>query len=220
MVCVCNRYTLCSCPRDSLEITSVDDVYDLLWDNNKKIAFETLQVDFLQKMQRGTLVAERYINFTMQDINYVVMVTKMLMEMSEKDIQPVELRDFIKDRYSSYKKFRDDMLYIFSFEAEPAIKPIPAMTKYLSDYRELMKDPLNFVVGLLPCNRLWVWLAENIQTPPDNAYYKWKTDNMDGHPEKYRPLLNKYLDTPEKVKKANEIFHKQMQNEHNFFCSS
>lgn len=95
------------------------------------------------------------------------------------------------------------------------------MTKYLSFYSELMKDPLDFAVGLLPCARLWVWLAENLKTPPNNAYYTSKKENMDGNPkEDYEALLNKHLDTDEKVKKTNTTFHKQMQNEHDFFYSS
>ncbi len=93
MVCVFNRKTLSSCPRDSLEISSVDDVYKLLWDNNSHIASETLNVDFLQKMKTGSLEAERYIKFTMQDINYILKVTGMLKSMSEKEIQHDDLKN-------------------------------------------------------------------------------------------------------------------------------
>jgi len=116
MVCACNRYIHCSCPSNNLEITSVEDVYELIWENNSAIAFETLRVDFLQQMQNGSLQAERYINFTMQDINYILTVTKMLKEMSEKEIQPDDLRDFINGRYLSYKKYTDLMLERFSFK--------------------------------------------------------------------------------------------------------
>lgn len=115
MVCMCNRYTLSSCPSDSLEITSVDDVYKLLWDNNNDSAHETLNVDFLQEMQTGRLAAERYINFTMQDINYILKVTGMLKGMSEKEIQPDDLKEFIIDRYQSYTKYAASMLKEFSF---------------------------------------------------------------------------------------------------------
>ncbi|KAK9976678.1 hypothetical protein ABG768_021883 [Culter alburnus] len=96
------------------------------------------------------------------------------------------------------------------------------MMKYLSFYRNLMKDdPVYFAVGLLPCERLWGWLAENLNTPPTTAYYFGKVENMGGHPEKhYRALLNKYLNTPKKVGKANAVFCAQMQNEHDFFFSS
>ncbi len=115
MVCVFNRKTLSSCPRDSLEISSVDDVYKLLWDNNSHIASETLNVDFLQKMKTGSLEAERYIKFTMQDINYILKVTGMLKSMSEKEIQHDDLKKFIIDRYQSYTECATLMLKEFSF---------------------------------------------------------------------------------------------------------
>ncbi len=115
MVCVFNRKTLSSCPRDSLEISSVDDVYELLWNNNSHIASETLNVDFLQKMKTGSLEAERYIKFTMQDINYILKVTGMLKSMSEKEIQHDDLKKFINDRYQNYIKYASFMLKEFSF---------------------------------------------------------------------------------------------------------
>ncbi len=115
MVCVFNRKTLSSFPRDSLEISSVDDVYELLWDNNSRIASETLNVDFLQKMKTGSLEAERYIKFTIQDINYILKVTGMLKSMSEKEIQHDDLKEFIIHRYQNYIKYATFMLKEFSF---------------------------------------------------------------------------------------------------------
>ncbi|XP_051748217.1 uncharacterized protein LOC127511445 [Ctenopharyngodon idella] len=187
-----------------------------------RIAYETIRGDFLIKMQNGSLQAERYVNFTLQDINYVLNMMEMLKEMSVKVTQPDDLRDFMKGRCSSYKRFADIRLNQYFFKSAPPIQPTPAMRKYLSFYRSLLEkeDPLYFAVGLLPCSRLWVWLGDNLRTPPTNAYYTWKVENMGGHPEKYRALLNKYLNTPEKVSKANTIFRTQMQNEHDFFFSS
>ncbi|XP_056101392.1 uncharacterized protein si:ch1073-67j19.1 [Rhinichthys klamathensis goyatoka] len=209
--------------RYSLAASSVEDVYEYLWEKNKDIANKTLGTDFLIQMQNGSLQAERYVNFTIQDIGYLLKVTRMLKRLSGKETQPAELRDFMKGRYSSYKSFADFMLKQYFFKGEPPIQQTPAMRKYLSFYRNLLEkeDPLYFAVGLLPCSRLWVWLSNNLSTPPTNAYYTWKVENMGGHPEKhYRALLNQYLDTPVKVSKANAIFRTQMQNEHDFFFSS
>ncbi|XP_067284577.1 uncharacterized protein teni.1 [Pseudorasbora parva] len=218
LLCLCFLSFSCS-----LADSSVEDVYEYLWEENKNIANKTLKTDFLVQMQNGSLQAERYVNFTIQDIGYLLKVTRMLKRMSSKETQPNELRDFMKGRYSSYKSFADLMLKQYFFKGEPAIQQTPAMRKYLSFYRHLLEkeDPLYFAVGLLPCSRLWVWLSNNLSTPPTNAYYTWKVENMSGHPEKhYRALLNKYLNTPEKVDKANTIFRTQMQNEHDFFFSS
>ncbi|XP_042577634.1 uncharacterized protein si:ch1073-67j19.1 isoform X2 [Cyprinus carpio] len=202
---------------------AVDDVYEYLWEKNKDIASKTIELDFLRQMENGSLQAERYVNFTIQDIGYLLKVTKMLKRMSVKVALPDDIKNFMKGRYSSYKSFTDLMLKQYFFKVEPPIQQTPAMKKYLSFYRNLMdnEDPLYFAVGLLPCSRLWVWLAENLNIPPTNAYYTWKMGNIGGHPEKhYKALLNKYLNAPEYVAKANAVFRTQMQNEHDFFLSS
>ncbi len=112
---------------------------------------------------------------------------------------------------------------LYTPQGEPHIQQTPAMRKYLSFYKKLMHNekPLYFAVGLLPCSRLWGWLADNLNIPPTNAYYTWKEENMGSHPEKhYKALLNKYLYKRKKVAKANAVFRAQMQNEHDFFLSS
>ncbi|XP_057180394.1 uncharacterized protein si:ch1073-67j19.1 [Triplophysa rosa] len=206
----------------SLAISSVEDVYEYLWKKNTDIANKTLGVDFLRQMENGSLQAERYVNFTIQDINYLLKVTKMLKKMSAKVSQPSDLKDFMNGRYSSYKRFADFMLNQYFYKGEPSIQQTPAMGKYLSFYRKLMEgESVYFAVGLLPCSRLWVWLANNLNIPPTNAYYTWRMENVNGNPEKhYKALLNKYLDTPQKVAKANTVFRTQMQNEHDFFFTS
>ncbi|KAK2892978.1 hypothetical protein Q8A67_012966 [Cirrhinus molitorella] len=217
------RYTLCNSPNNDLKNKTVTDVYEFLWETNTDIANKTIRVDFLMQMQNGSLQAERYVNFTIQDINYVLKVTEMLKRISAKLTKPNDLKNFFTGRYSSYKSFGDLLLQQYFFKGEPSIQQTPAMRKYLSFYRNLMakEDPLYFAVGLLPCSRLWVWLAKNLNIPPTNAYYTWKVENMSGNPEKhYKALLNKYLNTNEKVAKANAVFRAQMQNEHDFFFTS
>ncbi|KAK5603986.1 hypothetical protein CRENBAI_024890 [Crenichthys baileyi] len=126
------------------------------------------------------LQAEHYVNFRVQDNNYVL-------------------------------------------KALPDIKPIPAMEKYLADYKAIMEKekPIFFAVSFLPCSRLWMWIANQLKENYCNAYFIWKKNNMHGNPEKhYKVLLNKYLKTPDQITRANEIFRQQMQNEQNFFSAS
>lgn len=232
------------------------DVYEDLWNNNMDIADKTLHVDFLQQMQANSLQAERYVNFTLQDINYVWAVTSMLKIMSTRVRKPQDISEFLTGRYKSYNNFLFSLLnqyylkvraeiisfifilyiwylklFIYLFlcfipcpwlQAVPSIKPTPAMDKYLANYAEVMKkDPIYFAVALLPCSRLWVWLANTLNIPKTNVYYTWKEDNKDGNIEKhYKALLNKYLDTKKKINRANDLFRKQMQNEHDFFATS
>ncbi|MED6243681.1 hypothetical protein ATANTOWER_025045, partial [Ataeniobius toweri] len=103
------------------------------------------------------------------------------------------------------------------------IKVIKAMEDYLDEYQRIMEKegPIMFAVSLLPCSMLWVWLANQLNIGYGNAYWTWKKNNMDGHPEKHlKDLLNKYLKKENDVKRAKEIFRTQMQNELNFFKAS
>ncbi|XP_058273792.1 uncharacterized protein LOC131370459 [Hemibagrus wyckioides] len=198
------------------------DVYEDLWTKSMDIADEAFHVDFMQQMLSNSLQAEHYVNFTLQDINYLVEVTDMLKTMSKKVKKPKDIQDFMIGRYTSYKSFLDTLLLQYFFKDTPPIKPIPAMKKYLDTYRAVMaEDPIYFAVALLPCARLWVWLANKLEIPKSNVYYTWKVDNMGGHPERhYKALLNKHLNTAEKISKASALFRTQMQNEHDFFVTS
>ncbi|XP_041935026.1 uncharacterized protein LOC121697539 [Alosa sapidissima] len=199
------------------------NVYEFLWIHNMDIANSTLYLDFMQHMEVGDLRAERYVSFTIQDINYVVKVTEMLRKLSSSVKEPADLRQFFQGRYKSYKKFCDYLLNMYFLKGVSDIKPTPAMRKYLSDYETIMntKEPIYFAVSLLPCSRLWSWLANQVNMTQTNAYFGWKKDNMGGNHEKhYKELLNKHLNTINKVLEAYRIFRMQMQNEHDFFASS
>lgn len=94
----------------------MDDVYEYLWEKNKDIASKTIELDFLRQMENGSLQAERYVNFTIQDIGYLLKVTKMLKRMSVKVALPDDIKNFMKGRYSSYKSFTDLMLKQYFFK--------------------------------------------------------------------------------------------------------
>ncbi|XP_063073539.1 uncharacterized protein LOC134464026 [Engraulis encrasicolus] len=205
----------------SIEKSHGDNIYLSLWEKSLDQAYQTLNLDFIQHMEAGDLPVDRYVNFTIQDIYYLVKVTDMLKNMSTSVKKPEDLRQFFQGRYSSYKRFQDHLLSIFYRKGVSDIKPTPAMRKYVSDYETIMrtKEPIYFAVSLLPCSRLWVWLANKVDMAPSNAYYAWKKDNMGGRPEKhYETLLNKYLTLNNT--EAYHIFRTQMQNEHDFFATS
>ncbi|KAF5889133.1 uncharacterized protein DAT39_021166, partial [Clarias magur] len=152
-------------------------------------------------MQSNTLPCERYVSFTLQDINYVQEVTKMLEVMTKKVREPEDISNFMIGRYNSYQSFLDSLIKNYFLEDAASIMPTPAMKAYLTTYRTVMmnEDPIYFAVALLPCARLWVWLANNMEIPENNVYHQWQEDNRSGHPEMhYKALLNKYLDTEEK----------------------
>ncbi|KAM4548919.1 uncharacterized protein PAE49_016952 isoform 2-T2 [Odontesthes bonariensis] len=199
------------------------DIYERLWITNLDIAEKTLNLPFLQHMKLGDLQSDDYVNFMIQDINYLLKVTDMLEEMTKKPIDDKELKQFFQDRFKSYREFSNLMLDQFNLRGVSEIKPIPAMQKYLSDYKTILdtEEPIYFAVSLLPCSRLWLWLANQLPIGYGNAYFIWKKNNMHGNPAKhYQKLLDDRLKTDAQKKKANEIFRQQMQNEHDFFAAA
>ncbi|XP_038153217.1 uncharacterized protein LOC119791270 isoform X2 [Cyprinodon tularosa] len=197
------------------------DYYEELWEENLDLAKQTLKLPFLQHMQLGDLQADDYTVFMIQDIYYLAKVTDMLEVMSNKDM-PEDLKEFMKGRYESYDRFRTEMLKTFNLNGVNEIKVTEVMESYLAEYKRIMEkeEPIMFAVGLLPCNRLWAWIADQLNIGYGNAYWTWKKNNMGGHTEKhFKALLNKYLNG-ENFVKANEIFRKQMNNEHDFFENS
>ncbi|XP_076153466.1 uncharacterized protein LOC143136634 [Alosa pseudoharengus] len=199
------------------------NVYETLWTWSLDLVNRTLNLDFIQHMQVGDLPVDRYVNFTIQDINYLVKVTEMLRKLSSSVKEPADLHQFFQGRYKSYKNFRDYLLNMYFLKGVSDIKPTPAMRKYLSDYETIMntKEPIYFAVSLLPCSRLWGWLANQVDMTQTNAYFGWKKDNTGGNPEKhYKELFTKHINVTDKVLEAYRIFRMQMQNEHDFFASS
>lgn len=201
----------------------VQDVYERLWSGSLDVAEETLKAPFLEHMRLGDLQADDYVSFMIQDIHYLLNVTDMLREMAQKVRSPPDLKSFMENRYQSYKAFADQILHQFHLNAPPSITPIPAMEKYLLDYRNIMtkEKPIFFAVSLLPCSRLWLWIANQLEESYGNAYFIWKRSNMHGNPEKhYKDLLNKNLRTADQIRRAQQIFRQQMQNEQRFFAAS
>ncbi|MEQ2296870.1 hypothetical protein AMECASPLE_028829 [Ameca splendens] len=199
-----------------------NDFYETVWLENQDLAEQTLKLPFLQHMQLGDLQADSYTIFMIQDIYYLAKVTDMLKKISEKVLND-DLKKFMEGRYESYNRFKIQMLEDFHLNGVSEIKVIKAMEDYLDEYQRVMEkeEPIMFAVSLLPCSRLWVWLANQLNIGYGNAYWTWKKNNMDGNPEKhFKDLLNKYLKTENDVKHAKEIFRRQMQNELNFFKAS
>ncbi|XP_038153222.1 uncharacterized protein LOC119791273 [Cyprinodon tularosa] len=196
--------------------------YDVLWQDNQDVAEQSLKQPFLQHMQSGDLQADDYMKFMIQDINYLVKVTEMLEEMSKRNMEN-DIYLFMVDRYKSYKKYQKETLANFHLGSVPDVKPIPAMAKYLSDYRTIMneEEAIFFVVALLSCEGLRMWLAEQLKESKSNPYLTWKFVNIYSHPaDHFRKLLDDHLNSTELIQKASVIFRQFMENEDSVFRAS
>ncbi|XP_041096159.1 uncharacterized protein LOC121307898 [Polyodon spathula] len=222
---LCTWSVFASSPRDKWTSkhcsSESSSLYDVLWDDSQVIADKTLETDFLKQMANGTLEAERYINFTLQDIYYLVKVTELLKALSIQPETHTDIKQFILDRYNSYKKFADYVLNQYLLKNADDIKPSTAIAEYIQSYNDVMKeDHIYFAVALLPCARLWLYVAEHLEITKGSPYYRFKSENEVGHPEKhYKDLLENHRSEIDESK-AKNIFQKHMKHEYNFFRSS
>ncbi|XP_023657898.2 uncharacterized protein [Paramormyrops kingsleyae] len=221
--CICCILASPHAKRTSEQYTEKgSSLYEDLWKMNFNIVKDTLQTKFLQRMQDGSLPAELYLTFIVQDLYYLRNVTDMLQKMSMKEGMPQDLRLFFENRFKSYQAYTNSLFNMYALENQTIIHPQPAIVSYVNTYHEVMQgyEPIYFAVALLPCARLWAYLGQNLSITQKNAYYSFKRDN-DGHdPSKhFKSLLDGHQ---RKIDKhlANSIFRKQMENEKSFFQSS
>ncbi|XP_043938526.1 uncharacterized protein LOC122811049 [Protopterus annectens] len=205
----------------SEKCTEKKSLYDTLWDDNSNIAQEALNTNFLVLMAGGSLAAERYMNFTLQDIYYAVKVTELLNIQAKKSDPRKDVREFFNGRNASYTRFANDLLTEFHFKVFPTLEPSPAMKKYISSFDALLKeDPLYFVVGLLPCSKLWPYLAQNMNIKESSPYINFKNNNKDDRSRKHFEQVLENHRKEMNESKANYIFKSHMENERDFFAES
>ncbi|XP_067841719.1 uncharacterized protein [Heptranchias perlo] len=198
-------------------------LYNKLWNSNLDIAKETLKTDFLKRMDGNTLEAERYVIFMIQDLYYLVKVTHYInmiaMELSGSSEK--ELQTFFERRSNSYRKYTKYILDFYHITDISSIEPQTAIKDYVESFSELLTEhPIYFAIAMLPCAKLWPFVAENLNIKEGNPYYPFKRDNGDDNSRKhYEPLLKLYQDRLNQTK-AFEIFRNQMKHEKSFFSSS
>ncbi|XP_066571328.1 uncharacterized protein LOC136760011 [Amia ocellicauda] len=200
-------------------------LYDELWDSNMDIANKTLETDFLKKMVAGTLPTECYMKFTLQDIYYLVGVTKILKHLKKQKEPREDVKDFLIERYNSYNRFAQETLKQYNLKNANDIQPSKATASYLKSYNQIAqniakKDHMYFAVALLPCARLWPYLAEHLNISSSSPYYAFKRDNEGGSAEKhYKNLLEKHRHSM-KESIVRTIFKQHMTYENKFFVSA
>ncbi|XP_043938556.1 uncharacterized protein LOC122811066 isoform X1 [Protopterus annectens] len=210
-----NNWTSEECSKESKSLLST------LWDNNIDIVKETEHTDFLICMTNGSLVAERYMKFILQDIYYVKHLTKLLSILANSSEPRKDLHEFFNNRNASYSRFATSLLKGFGFQDFSELLPSAAIKAYIESYQALMmEDPIYFVIGLLPCAMLWPYIAQNLQISDSSPYINFKINNMaDNSRKHYEKLLETHRHTMDE-KKANEIFRTQMEHEKSFFAES
>ncbi|XP_078676498.1 aminopyrimidine aminohydrolase-like [Branchiostoma floridae x Branchiostoma belcheri] len=219
---------------DALQVTTQQLVAEektlsqRLWDQNSDLADAAWETQFIQGIAHGNLDPNDFGHYTVQDAAYCNAATDNLQFLTDK-VEATHLEAFIKGPYESYKKYTD-YLYETWFLKPDGADLGPAAQSYVDLENEIAhnEEALYYLVSMIPCLRLWAYLAIKMKNEgynkDSNIYKFWIDDNGDNEyksAEKVESVVNRYSDLGRiDEEKAKWFYRKCMYGEVNFFKSA
>lgn len=174
-----------------------DAISSKLWAQCQDIAEQALQTTFVQGLGNGTLNPNQYGQYTVQDCAYCAAASQDYHDIETLAAQQNEptLAAFAKAHYTSYDKYVETYLPSWHVGDASALVLNEAGKQYIAHERAAVKTlhPIYGILGQLPCERLWPWLAQQLRpgSPKHNVYQFWINENANyGH----MYLFSNYMD--------------------------
>lgn len=184
------------------------------------------QTAFIQGMASGTLNANYYGAYTIQDIAYLynaVNAFNRAAEIMGRQRQRVFQRFYRTQSGVWNSDYLAPMLEAWHLENTQKVQPGTAASEYMSFLNTVSRDHAKYLaIALLPCAMLWRWLADELfpSVKRNSAYYKWFEENKSPS-QGYKGELEKFVDqnfsSEQEYQKAKRIFCQGMLRELNFF---
>ena len=98
----------------------------------------------------------------------------------------------------------------------------PAVATYVAYEMKLAENDSKFLaVGILPCDMLWPWVANQINhlVPQTHVYRSWVDNNLGDGSSSAQTFANNFF-ADEDLERARPIFNEGIINELNFFLSA
>ncbi|XP_062517571.1 uncharacterized protein LOC134192828 [Corticium candelabrum] len=159
-----------------------------LFSESMDLAHEALHTQFIQGIKAGTLDPTVYGGYTVQDAAYVYNGQRwadLFVELNKKAAGKkglCDLANFAQHEAKSWRSFAQQLLKDWHISEPSAV----VLNKAAKDYQKFKEDvftsypPYYMIIALLPCDRLWAWLAKTLEpfaTKP-NLYAFWITGNI------------------------------------------
>jgi len=195
-----------------------------LWNSSQKLAQEALASDFIQGIKNGTLDPNQFGQYTIQDVLYCAHGLSDWETVASRATDP-DVKSFATARVTSWKSYIKELFSDWHI-ADPSAINLSTAVKTYSDLESNVAnnyDPLYAAVVMLPCDRLWYWLATQIapDSPTNNVYQFWIADN--GGSDSGAKRLEAFIDAHAAqidADIAHHIFHQAMLGEVNGFRSA
>lgn len=183
-----------------------------------------LETQFFQKMINNTLAPEEYGGYMVQDAAYVYDAIKAFDLAAEKmqGQSPPDFALFYRDRSASYASYSSYFDSSWKLQNSESVKMGPAAATYVAYQMKLAEtNATNLVIGFLPCDMLWPWVATEIDplVPKTNVYRSWVDDNLPDGTSSTQAFVNNFFHEQD-LATSQPIFNEGMINELNFFRSA
>ncbi|XP_022093498.1 uncharacterized protein LOC110980809 [Acanthaster planci] len=199
------------------------ELSEWLWESSQVQAQLALHTKFIQGIKSGLLDPTDYGGYTVQDAVYCSNATTYY-GIAEDKSQDEIMKAFIQSRVKSYTSYTKVMFKQWHIRDPSGVAMGAAAASYSAFEKGVAEncEPIYLLIAMLPCEKLWEWLAEQIQSgiSETNVYSFWITDNLGGS-SKLAHFIDAYADEyGVDLQKAKDIYHGAMQGEVNFFASA
>ena len=156
-----------------------------------------------------------------QDAAYIYEAIKAF-DLAAKNMQgksPPDFALFYRGRSASFASYSSYFSSKWKIQNTLSVNIGPAAATYVAYEMKLAQSQPKFlVIGILPCDMLWPWVAEQINdlVPKTNVYRSWVDDNLGDGSSSAQRFANKFF-TKQERHVAQAIFNEGIINELNFF---
>ena len=195
-----------------------------LWNNSQDLAQAALATKYIQGIKNGLLDPNAYGQYSVQDVVYCHNGVTDWQAVASRAQRP-EVQAFAKARVLSWQKYAAETYGDWHI-SDPAAVSLSAAAQTYADFESKVAhtyDPLYAVVVMIPCDRLWHWLATQLKgkaaTP--NAYQFWIDGNSagDNGAAKMEAVVDKHAANIVQ-ERALTVYRTAMLGEVNFFRSA
>ncbi|CAH1265317.1 Hypp3161 [Branchiostoma lanceolatum] len=192
---------------------------ELLWKENFDMAGKAWDTQYIQGMAFGTLDPRAFGHYTVQDAAYCKSSTDNLKFLVDK-MDDDSLKKFFEGRYESYKRYTKELYDQWFLKPDGADLGKAAKWYVDLEYKVAQEGGLYYLVAMIPCLRLWPYLAKKMKAEDGNIYKFWIDENGSFHgAEKVEKVVNAHASSIDS-QKASRIYRKCMYGEVNFFRSA
>eukprot|EP00058_Branchiostoma_floridae_P016387 XP_002601875.1 hypothetical protein BRAFLDRAFT_75908 [Branchiostoma floridae] len=215
---------------EQVSTTARETFSEALWKENLDLAEQAWNTQYIKGIASGTLDPRDFGHYTVQDAAYCNASTHNLKFLMDT-IKHRSLRQFFEGQYKDYKKYTQD-LYDQWFLKPDGADLGEAAQWYVNLENKVAHEeggPLYYLVAMIPCLRLWPYLANKMKRAnkmkdegddKDSNIYKFWIDENDSYQgaEEVEAVVNAYSSLIDR-QKASKIYRECMYGEVNFFRS-